>query len=75
MFACVFTGQALLEELELSLPFRESALEHIRNRLPDGTIQNILGVAAARSHPGRVLKVPTAMMCLEYLNTECFYCF
>lgn len=51
------TKQALLEEIELSLPFRETALEHVLDRLPRDTIEDILGVAAAKENPGCVLKV------------------
>lgn len=50
-------AQALLEELELSLPFRESAIDHVEHCLPDSTIEDILGVSAAKSDPGCVLKV------------------
>ncbi|CAN0241677.1 unnamed protein product, partial [Scytosiphon promiscuus] len=48
--------EALLEELELSLPFRESAIDHVQHCLPDSTIEDILGVSAAKSDPGCVLK-------------------
>lgn len=54
--------QALLEELELSLPFRESALEYVRHNMPDDDrIEDILGVTAARHHPESVLKVRHAV--------------
>lgn len=49
--------KALMEELELSLPFRESAIEHVQHCLPDATIEDILGVSAAKNDPGCVLKV------------------
>ena len=49
--------QALLEELELSLPFRESSLEFVRHNISDHRIEDILGVTAARNHPACVLKV------------------
>lgn len=53
--------QALLEELELSLPFRESALQYVRHNMPDDDrIEDILGVTAARHHPESVLKVRRA---------------
>ena len=45
-----------MEELELSLSFRESALEYVRYNMPDDRIEDILGVTAARHHPGCVLK-------------------
>ncbi|CAB1097076.1 unnamed protein product [Ectocarpus sp. CCAP 1310/34] len=48
--------EALLEELELSLPFREYAIEHVHHRLPDSTIEDILGVSTAMTNPGCVLK-------------------
>ncbi|CAM9247820.1 unnamed protein product [Ectocarpus sp. 8 AP-2014] len=48
--------EALLEELELSLPFREYAIEHVHHRLPDSAIEDILGVSTAMTNPGCVLK-------------------
>lgn len=49
----------MLKELELSLPFRESAFRHLKQNLPDGLIEDILGVTAAKNDPGCVLKVKT----------------
>lgn len=46
-----------MEELELSLPFRESAIFHVQHSLKDATIEDILGVSAAKDNPGCVLKV------------------
>ncbi|CAM9596325.1 unnamed protein product, partial [Sphacelaria rigidula] len=51
--------QALLEELELSFPFRENALRHLKQNMPDGRIEDILGVTAARNDPRCVLKRST----------------
>ncbi|CAM9776100.1 unnamed protein product, partial [Pylaiella littoralis] len=48
--------EALMEELELSLPFRETAFDHVQRCLPDATIENMLGVSAAKNNPGCVLK-------------------
>lgn len=46
-----------MEELELSLPFRENALKYVRHGMPDAKIEDVMGVAAARNNPGCVVKV------------------
>lgn len=46
-----------MEELELSLPFRENALKYVRHGMPDAQIEDVMGVAAARNNPGCVVKV------------------
>lgn len=59
---CFCRQQALLDELEFSLPFRENAFRHLRQTFPDARIEDILGVTAAKKDPALVLKVTAVHM-------------